>query len=127
VRLGEREIPGERPGCADTDVGDVRFDASERGQHASDDVAALDAPVCGGGADAQRVLRRADVGEGLDRLHVDEVRPAGDAQLHREEDLGAAGVHSGVLAEEAAQLHGLLDRGRSMNVEASQHRWTVAS
>ena len=41
--------------------------------------------------------------------------------------LGAAGIDGSVLTEEPAELNGLLDGGRLMNVEASQHRWPVAS
>ena len=71
-------------------------------------------------ADPQQVLGDGDPPECRDGLDVDEVWPAGDAQLHRQEELGAAGVHGRVLAVPLPQGDRFGHRGRRMDVKSAQ-------
>ena len=122
MRLAEREISSESAGGAHADVRDVRLELRERRQRLRDERVALDVPVGRGRTDAERVRGRADLRKRSDRLHVDEVRPACDAHLHREEELGASRVDRCVLSETLPQGHRLRDRRDPMDVESSKHR-----
>ena len=127
MRLREREVAGQRPDRAHPDVGHVALESRERGKCPRDGRIALEIPVRRGRADAERPVRHTHRAQRSDRFDVDEVRPARHAHLHREQELGAAGVDGRIRPEALAQLHGLGDGGDAMDVEAPEDGQLPAS
>ena len=74
-----------------------------------------------GGADRQPAAV-GELAELADALDVDEMRRAEQPELHEQEQLGAAGVRHGVLAEPGQERAGLLGRLGPVQRERPEHR-----
>ena len=120
VRVGEAEVAAQG---ADRTHPQVRHLRDHRG-HLRVAVAqrrgGLDLVVRGGGADAHGASVGANAAQAVHSLQVDQVLIASQAELHGQQQLGAAAVGGPVIAQVGEQARGLPGRTRAMQGERRQ-------
>src|SRR4051812_3610683 len=120
MRLGEAEIPAERAGRAHAHIGDVALHLGQHGTVLARLGGVFHRPVCHRRADVERAVADGYTIKLRDSFHVDQVLVTQQVVLHREEQLGAAGVEPAVLAVMRQHLGGFLDVFRLIDLEASK-------
>jgi len=111
MRLGEAEVPAERPGGAHAGVRDPRDEACQLRLAGADQGRGGDAPVRGERADLQGVLHLGHTIESGDRLEVHEGVVPETPVLHRQKKLRAAGIEGHVIGTRGEQFAGLRQTG----------------
>ncbi len=118
VRVGEAQVPAQGADRTHPHVRHLRDHRAQLGIAGPQHERRLDLAVGGRGADADPAGRESsDAVQGADPLQVDQVLVAGQAELHGQQQLGAAAVGGPLVAQVGEQARGLPDRLRAVQGE----------
>ena len=98
MRIGEAEVSADRAHVSHPYVADMTLHLGKPGPVGAHQLRALERAVCDGRADSQPAVR-AQAGELRNPLDVDKRAEVREPELGHEQQLGAAGVHDGGVAQ----------------------------
>src|SRR5207302_9019596 len=127
MRIGEAEVAAERAHAASPNARHAAFNLRERRDEPANERRGLQLAVCHGRTDAQLAVTLLEQVELWNSLQVDEIGIAGEAELHHQQQLGAATVESRVIAVSGQELLRLGHRTRSVHFKRSQCHATGAA